>query len=82
MINLISTLQLFFGDDFLFNFQQRLIRSAMKKHIRSYLSGSVIRKIDVLEKFPEINVIGFDWVLTELFYDGYIIHNNFEIEIR
>lgn len=80
MIKLISILQTFIGPDFLFDYKQKLLRVAMKKHIKSYLSGSTIRKIDIIEKFPEISVISFDWVLTELGYDGYIIDNSFEIE--
>jgi len=80
MIKLISILQTFIGDDFLFEYQQRLIRSAIKKHIRSYISGSVIRKIEIYERFPEISAISFDKAISELVTDDEIIDNKFEIE--
>lgn len=80
MITLISILQTFIGDDFLFNLHQRLIRNSMKKHIKSYLSGSVIRKINILEKFPEISIVSFNRVISELVTGGFIIDLLYEIE--
>lgn len=81
MITLISILQTFIGPDFLFDYQQRLLISAVKKYIRSYLSGSEIRKIKIFERFPEISGVSFDKAISELVTDNEIIDNKFEIKL-